>query len=494
MVVEFEGSVPYSVAELMNPRGSNVLSSRQAFEQRKMYKDVPYFIDLPTPLKSLYDKLYFGRVDLIQNGVVIKQQTSNLKQINTTAGNIFVLNFVADAFEDLKQHLLMAADAGFISTDSVYTQLDPINGLLDYSPPYISLQKTWQQRFTTRINSNRQISNRITGLQAYVKELFSYIDSRVNYAPLTFTGYVVSNYSSPMISGLSIELQTDNYSTDAVKMSKYMKDPNFRYFVKAARKFGFYVDRNGPWKLTADPLSCPMQGYMSHYVNVSPTFPGVSFFNHYYEKTYLQDFDRLKETLRVMYNKFATDFPRITIETTRHTRCHRGTQQEVSYRLPTNAAAVDALGDRYWLDVYFKMRLKESQLEMTDYQYKYNMAVEILAAYDLNRAVRYINNEIKPYLYDLRVGEKPLTKENRPVRIGTVRDIQPPPQRKRTMMASRFRPSCPDLPPCPETVDTGPADDNDTEPTISAGASVPETLDYGPGMYNIPDHQHIVEQ
>ena len=491
MVVEFDGSVPYSVAQLMNPRGSNALSSREAFEQRKMYKDVPYFIDLPTPLKSLYDKLYFGRVDLIQNGVVIKQQTSNLKQINTTAGNIFVLDFVADAFEDLKQHLLMAATEGLISTDSVYTQLDPINGLLDYSPPYITLKQTWQRRFTTRINSNRQISNRVTGLQAYVKELFSYMDSRVNYIPLTFTGYVVSNYSSPMISGLSIELQTNNYSTDAVKMSKYMKDPNFRYFVQAARKFGFYVDRNGPWKITADPLSCPMQGYMSHYINVSPAFPGVSFFNHYYEKTYLQDFARLKDTLRVMYNKFATDFPRITIETTRHTRCHRGTQQEVSYRLPTNAATVDTLGDRYWLDVYFKIRLKESQLEMTDYRYKYNMAIEILETYDLNRAVRYINNEIKPYLYDLRVGEKPLTKEERPVRIGTVRDIQPPPQRKRTM-ASRFRPSCPDLPPCPVVtgMERAAALPTSQAPTPTAPTG-PAVIGYGESLFGGPDgHGH----
>jgi len=490
MVVEFNGSVPYSVAQLMNPRGSNVLSTREAFEQRKMYKDVPYFIDLPTPLKSLYDKLYFGRVDLIQNGVVIKQQTSNLKQINTTAGNIFVLDFVADAFEDLKQHLLMAATAGLISTQSVYAQLDPINGLLDYSPPYVSLKQAWQGRFTTRIKSNRQISNRVTGLQAYVKELFSYMDSRVNYMPLTFTGYVVSNYSSPMISGLSIELQTDDYSTDAVKMSKYMKDPNFRYFVQAARKFGFYVDRNGPWKLTADPLSCPMQRYMSKYINVSPTFPGVSFFSHYYEKTYLQDFAGLKDTLRVMYNKFATDFPRITIETTRHTRCQRGTQQEVSYRLPTDAAAVDTLGDRYWLDVYFKIRLKESQLEMTDYRYKYNMALEILETYDLDRAVRYINNEIKPYLYDLRVGEKPLTKEERPVRIGTVRDVQPPPQRKRTM-ASRFRPSCPDLLPCPVAPQPeAPGDDDTGDDSVVTGPSVRETLDYGPSMYSVPGHEH----
>ena len=118
------------------------------------------------------------------------------------------------------------------------------------------------------------------------------------------------------------------------------------------------------------------------------------------------------------------------------------------------------------------------------------MAIEILETYDLNRAVRYINNEIKPYLYDLRVGEKPLTKEERPVRIGTVRDVQPPPQRKRTM-ASRFRPSCPDLlPPCPPA-DEAAAPDDTGPPPGTGQPTAPAVIEYGESIYSGPTgHGH----
>tara|TARA_Y100000310_G_scaffold295752_1_gene327403 strand:- start:2063 stop:3337 length:1275 start_codon:yes stop_codon:yes gene_type:complete len=414
--------IPYGMAEIFNPRAKNGMSSRDAFDERKKYKNVPYFIDLPDPLKSWYNKLYFGRVDMIQNGVIIKKNTSNLKQIKTDSGNVFVLNFVADAFEDLNNHLRRVIDAGYITSDSVYAQLDPIAGLVDYVPSMRNIHSGWQTRFAARLNSKRELTNRVRDLKSYIAELFSYMDAGVNYMPLTLTGYVVSNYSSPMISGLSFELQTDNYGTDAIKFTKYILDPNFRYFVKAARKYGFYVDRNGPWKITADPLSTPMLNYMSEYVNISSTFPGASFFTHYYHRTYTQDYAELKKTLRLMYNQYATDFPRITIETTRSTRCFEGAQEEVKFRGTATEDAADALGESYWMDVYFKIRLKEAALTMSDYENKYNMALQIKKTYDLERALRYINNEIKPYLYDLRLEGKPLTEARGSVKIGSVRD------------------------------------------------------------------------
>lgn len=422
--VKAQKFLPYLLSDMFDPRGSNELSSREGFIERKMYKNVPYFSGLPRPLRSWYDKLYFGRVDTIQNGVVVKPDTSNLKQIKTETGNIFVLNFVADAFEDLNRHLYAVGNAGLIRSDSVYYKLNPINGILDYNPSLTDIIKGWEVRFATRLNSRRQLTNRVVDLKSYISELFSYLESDVNSMPLTLTGYVMSNYSSPMISGLSLELQTNNYGEDAVKFTKYITDPNFTYFVKAARKFGFYVDRNGPWKITADPLSSPMLDYMNHYISVSPTFPALSFFNHYYNKTYINDLDRLKTTLRLMYNKYAVDFPRITISTTSSVACPQGAQEEVRFRSVASAAYANSLGDLYWLDVYFKIRLKEAKLTMTDYKSKYRTAVEILKTYNMERALRYINNEIKPYLYNLSLGEKPLTRNLQPVRIGSVRDTQ----------------------------------------------------------------------
>jgi len=421
-------ALPYSLDTMMNPDATNDLSSRQAFIKRKMYKDVPYFSSLPAPLRSWYDKLYFGRVDMIQNGIVVKRDMSNLKQIKTATGNIFVLNFVADAFRDLRKNLRMVGDAALIDTNSTYANLDPVNGLLNYDGLLQENLTVWKRRLTTRIESAPQISNKVVDLKSYIVELFHYLNSRVNDTPLTLTGYVVSNQSSPMISGLSIELQTNSYAEDSVKFTKYITDANFPYFVKAARKYGFYVDRNGPWKITADPLSTPMLEYMAQYIDLSPTFPAVSFFNHYYDRTYMSDLDYLKYILREMYNQYATDFPRMTIETQATTGCPPGSlgdQQEVGYRHTVSVAQAERLGDHYWLDIYFKIRLREADLVMTDYECKYRTATALFETYNMERALRYINNEIKPYLYNVSLGKKHLTIPEGPVRIGTVKDLQP---------------------------------------------------------------------
>jgi len=417
--------LPYTLEEMMDPQGNNTLGSREAFMERKMYKEVPYFGTLPAPIRSWYDKLYFGRVDMIQNAIVVKRDTSHLKQIKTATGNIFVLDFVADAFRDLRTNMRRAADANFISSNSVYARLEAVTGLEDYDNSRDLIKEDWKRRFAARLNSSPRLSNSVVDLRTYIVELLHYLNSPATELPLTLTGYVVSNQSSPMISGLSIELQTNNYAQDPIKFTKYLTDINFGYFVRAARKYGFYVDRNGPWKITADPLSSPMLGYMSQYLTVSPTFPGVSFFNHYYERTYVDDLERLKKTLQELYNDYVTRFPRMRIETESTTDCFTSAQEEVAYRHPVTLEQVNALGDRYWLDLYFKIRLREAQLVMSDYNFKYRTATSLLDTYTMERALRYINNEIKPYLYDKSLGKNVLTRPQESVRIGTVNDTQP---------------------------------------------------------------------
>ena len=71
---QLTGSIPYSPSEAMTLRGSNSLSAKDAFYERKKYKDLPLFLDLPHPLHSWYTSYYYGRVDSIQNGIALKPQ------------------------------------------------------------------------------------------------------------------------------------------------------------------------------------------------------------------------------------------------------------------------------------------------------------------------------------------------------------------------------------------------------------------------------------
>jgi len=435
--------VPYTPLEILTPRGSNSLRSEDAFYERKKYKETPYFGGLPNPLKSWYDKLYFGRVDTIQNGILVKNGMVNppgiMKKIETKTGNVFVLNFVADAFTDLRAHLKRVSTVGIINQSSLYNEIVPVEGYGDYTRNFRGLNDTWGRRFATRITSNKQIADRVLDFKTYMKELLNYRGSKVNEIPLTLSGYAVSNFASPMVSGLAVTLATENYGNDFIKFDKYILDPNFPYFVEAARKYGFYVDRNAPWKLIADPLSEPMLGYLSHYQYplmeeiVDPTDPaspsGVNkenFFSAYYRKTYLSDLAELQNTLLNMYNNFVDDYPRIVKETTGTTQCPPRSKgagyKEIISRHTINIATLETYGDLYWLNIYFKIRIQEANLEYPHYKQKFNQVAQIYKVYGLERATRYINNEIKPYLYNLRLGKKGLTRDVGVVTIGTVKD------------------------------------------------------------------------
>jgi hypothetical protein len=479
-VTESTGSIPYPEDELTKLRGSNKLSVKEAFYERKKYKDLPLFLDLPRPLRSWYKAYYFGRVDPIQNGIVIKGSgpeswgdvflsqdqkllenlsparlealwalrrasgtvpglhpnlTSLLKQVRSDAGNVFVFNFVADAFEDLKKHLKHYYQADPYAEQSIYYNLEANAGFENYQTSFREFNKPWSSRLIGWINSDKKTSMEVLDFKSYVNELLNYMGTKINDMPLTLTGYVVSSYSSPMISALSIELKkSPDYSEDNPKQKKYFEDPSFEYFVKAARKYGFYVDRNGPWKLTADPLSPPMLARMEKSYGPAPECeviggyldPPINFFDTYYQKTYKLDLNDprlgLKATLRRMYNEFAEKHPGEIITTDSTVGCPTGTADKRVIRSPISITGINDLGDLFWLHTYFKIRTLEANVNCTNYDQKIRTINEIYKNYNIETAMRYINNAIKPYLYNVHLGEKALTVAPGPVTIGTVKD------------------------------------------------------------------------
>ena len=411
----------YDMIDIVNPGGANGLPAQGAYRTRKMYKEVPYFLDLPAPLRSLYEKLYFGRVDRHQNGILVKCDTAGLKQVTTERQNVFVLNFVADAFADLNAHIQRVADHGYINTDSFYYKLTPLNGLERMNSRLSLVHRRWHANISQYINSNSYTKKKVTNFQSYVLTLLNFMKKGLHTLPLTTSGIVVSNRSSPMISGLSLELAEENYSVDQKKVRSFILDDNFRYFVRAARKYGFYVDRNGPWKITADPFSPPMLDYMLAY--------GVTeeaFFSTYYDRTYTLDLDHLKTALRAMYNEFVLHNPRVAVEADRGPSatayCPGAVKTKTQYRERVTEQQLNDLGDLYWLELYFKLRLRESGLTLTVGEDKFRTMRDIYRSVGLQKATQYVNNEVKPYLYNVEINKLPLTTGAKPVRIGSVSD------------------------------------------------------------------------
>jgi len=413
------------------PLGQNGGTLVANFPQRGKYRNATYFQGLPKPIDTFYDKVFYGKVDRFQNVIVPKKDSSLIKQTSNEE-NVFAFNFVADAFFKLKRNLKIAGDSGGINTDqTILYDLQATNGWFNYDTIYKNVFKiliTAHDEYLTTLSKKK--FNKIVTFSDYINSLINYLKTGAYKIPISLTEYVLSISTPPNISGLVIETSGESYSADLPKYTKYFLDPNFSYYVRAARKFGFYVDKNGPWRLFADVLSAPMLEILGDYGVNKKTF-----FNTYYDRTYTLDLPLMKKELLIGFNNFAIENQYIT-ETVPGLSA-RGTEgAEVStvscgpthtsligLRDPITAAEIDNLGDAYWMSFYFNIRMLESGIYYKNSSALIEESIKVMSAYDYNRGLIYINNLFKPYLYDERIF-KPfsLTQADAPVRIGSVSD------------------------------------------------------------------------
>ena len=62
--------IVFNPLDLIDPQGSNGLSSLALYYQRLLYKEKIYPSELVVPLDTWYDKQFYGRVDRKQNSIV----------------------------------------------------------------------------------------------------------------------------------------------------------------------------------------------------------------------------------------------------------------------------------------------------------------------------------------------------------------------------------------------------------------------------------------
>jgi len=416
------------------PFGRNEQSVVKNYYERQKYRYGTYFKNLPKPIDTLYDKVYYGKVDRFQNTIVPKKQSAYIKQVSYEQ-NVFAFDFVADAFFKLQRNLKIAGDSGGIETEqSVLYDIQPQRAWFNYERPYVAFLDPLFRMYNTYLQSlDKKDFNKIITFEDYLSTLMNFLRTGQYQRPISLTEYVLSRATSPNVSGLVIEISQDSYSDDANKFQKYFLDPNFSYFVRAARKFGFYVDKNGPWRLVADVFSPPMLEDLLVADRITGDIER-NFFDTYYTRTYTLDLPYLQQRLLVEFNNFA-ETNHIIRESVAglsylgagnggvgNVACGPAHTNIIGYRSPQPAEIIDSLGDPYWLDFYFNLRMIESGVHYTNSSFLIDESVRVSSAYDYNRALIYINNLFKPYLYDERLFKKRLTGESATVRIGSVVD------------------------------------------------------------------------
>jgi|10_taG_2_1085330.scaffolds.fasta_scaffold46895_2 hypothetical protein len=314
------------------PEGVNSLKSSTMFKQRLLYKQKSFsrLFDL-TPLDTLYEKPFYGKVDI--HGIPVYPSEADMVQIAGSGLNL-VLDFVAAAFNDFKSFM----DKALVSNNRVF------NDLFSSFVPR-SATKNIHQAYNDHFIENvfevfangymniPKINRRVRTFEDFMQEFLHFAREVVTEFPITKTAFILSPFCPNTISGLFIELDTLPCDNDTLKYERFLSRPSFSRYLKAASGYGFYVDKNVPWRIAANLDSPAMtggsykeghpephtstiddkpvgwhsdagQGYMARYgVDIADN---SVFSSHYYESEYFS-YESIKARLWNLYTTLLMD-------------------------------------------------------------------------------------------------------------------------------------------------------------------------------------------
>ena len=406
----------YPFADLINPQGKNNLGALAGFYQRSLYKEGIYPAALPRPLDVWHDKFMYGRVDQFQNTVV--PQLINLKAIPTSGpANVMALNVVASAFEKFVRHMQKATWVRAVVPEGNPALLD-IKAVRAYQSPNAEYSQFTQNLFNAFLkNLSGKQKFAIQDFSSFLKFYRPYLLDVAQKVPITKTNYVLSSNVSLMGSGLSIAISNLDASDDGVKYKQFISDPNFEFFRRCAKKYGFIVNKNAPWILTADLFTDAFLGNGPAGYAVAGTGTTVNkenFFDIFYTKTYMTDFDDLVRILLNSYHQFVERAPFYDKEVgTVDSAC----SVVAKPRAPLNMKpgeyleghpSASSLPIKYLIDLYIDLRQIEVQNPLSAHhlrslkQEAYDMFALIPSAgtqLQLMAASHYINLVFRQYIY-----------------------------------------------------------------------------------------------
>ena len=296
---------------------NNYQSARNLFTNRRSYQlefasRVPEYIDFNNK------RYFYGRVNDNFDPILVRGE--KLKPISQEGPSAVALDFVVDAFEDMRRYFqkALALTRGTTYDGTIIDGMIVQRGWVSANNLYTQHMVNTQRVFITAYLQDTYQSQYVLNADDYVNTFFRFYERLGTPYPLTKSNFTLSGYVSPNSSGLCLEIDSAEHSSDQYKVAKYYKSPAFDEYKKIARRFGFLIDKNAPWRLVANLASPIMINYMKRY--------GVSnrtqLFEQYYEKVEKYDIESLRRYFIQGYNDFVEDYP--TADVVKHIQCTSG--------------------------------------------------------------------------------------------------------------------------------------------------------------------------
>ena len=289
------------------PAGKNGLSSFAAYYQGLLYKELIYPPYLFKPLDTWYDKQYYGKVDNVQNSIIPKQ--SNLRGIEAAVKpNLLALDFVAMQFDAFASHMKNAKVIGVCVGEGNPKIVNPKAHEAYNNPmePYTNFLDTVFETFSQQ---TERYTDEIRDFPSFADMYLRHLKFISAYLPVTLSSYMLTGTMSIFNSGLCISIDTAQFDDDKYKYDNYLSDPNFNFYVRAAKRFGFTVNKDAPWLLTADLFSTPLLQAMGLELSEGASMDKGLFFSLYFRRTCFMDINILQQYIVNCYATYIARTP-----------------------------------------------------------------------------------------------------------------------------------------------------------------------------------------
>ena len=381
---------------------TNSKTSRELFEQRTVYKLDAFELKPGSTvgnqaIKDFWenDNTYYGRLDL-DNRVIIPKynRLRNLKASDVTT--LYALDFVADAWLRLKETADNKIREGCLplenrdgSEEAYIGPFEPVRAYADLVATNKRRAKIYASVYEKSFLEAGDNYKKILSFEDFLPSFRDFlINSGAGRMTYTLSNMVLSPLASVLNTGLAIDITDLSAGDDTVKEDDFINNPRLTFYKNIAQEYGFYIDRNVPWRMVANLGSPIMEKYI---IERFPGYSGLeSLFEEYYDHATDLDLELIKNGMLNSYNAFAA---RRRFEVVENKRGACKTTTTARRETMTREAMEEIYGNDYWLTLYITFRNLESSLnyEKAALDKIIKNAIDLEKAVDIEKAMEYIN-------------------------------------------------------------------------------------------------------
>jgi len=282
-------------------------SLREEYKERLKYKKLVNFEGL---IDIWYKNFEYGLVNQHHEPVVLIEDENIIKNFEGIADNVGCLNFVTDSFVKFREEFINKINNSTIRFPSLVEGLIPVKGYESFENRYAN----WSAYSAVKYSSFLQEDKTINDYSCFLDSLKAILAQELANFPITKSGFCLSKHNDIKTTGLVVELANLDYNIDLQK-GEMVQSLDFQCYLDFARKNGFYVDKNAPWRLIADldhkEMRLQVRGTTSSADDEShSSYTTMEILNNIYRtRTHFDDLYVLQDFVLKIYNEIIKNVP-----------------------------------------------------------------------------------------------------------------------------------------------------------------------------------------